>query len=265
MKKITALILAVMMACLLIPAMAAEDVTGTWYLKSMSQGGQTMDASILSAMGMSGEITINEDGSLVINMFGTETKGTWTLEGEKLAIVTTDEGAESKVEATVANGELSLGDAESGTVMLFTREAPAAGYVPAEVITNARLEDFAGKWTVKYIGAQGMIFDIDSFTSFIATLAASMGSEAEVEIPDIGSMMALEIEGSTITIGSGDERNSVEATYEDGKLTAKDEASGEAIVLSIQEDGILAMEANYSGMLVVIYCIPAAAAEAPAA
>ena len=48
MKKITALLLALMMACLVSFACAADAdplYTGEWYLKTMSQGDQSFDVA----------------------------------------------------------------------------------------------------------------------------------------------------------------------------------------------------------------------------
>lgn len=42
MKKLISMILIVCMACMMIPAMAEEDLTGEWYVKTMSQGEQDL-------------------------------------------------------------------------------------------------------------------------------------------------------------------------------------------------------------------------------
>ena len=75
MKKLLSLILVLCMACMLVPAMAAEaaDIVGEWEMTEMSANGQTFNPS---AMGISWTMTFEEDGNFVsaMNMMGEEEK-----------------------------------------------------------------------------------------------------------------------------------------------------------------------------------------------
>ena len=74
MKKITALILALMMACLMLPALAEEDVTGDWYLQSMSAGGMSINPA---DMGMSMKLTLNAGGTYAMVSGEDAEEGPW--------------------------------------------------------------------------------------------------------------------------------------------------------------------------------------------
>ena len=62
MKKLLSLVLALMMACMLIPAMAeGQDVTGDWYLTDVS-------GMNVANLGMSMIVTLNADGTAKVSM-----------------------------------------------------------------------------------------------------------------------------------------------------------------------------------------------------
>ena len=255
MKKLISLILILCMACMLIPAMA-EDVAGEWYLKSMSYGGQAMD---VTGFGMSGTLNLKEDGTFTMAMTGSEeSTGTWKADGDKVQLTM---GTET-VDVTIADGTLSITmDEASGTAMIFSREAPAAAYEPAEMNADAKLEDFTGTWGISYIGMNGIVVDLNAF---IQSIAAMMPEGTE--LPDIASAMALKIDGTKVIVGEGtEEAKTIEATFADGKMTVKDEESGTVITLSLLQDGYLAMDTEVNGQAGTLYCAPAAAAEQPAA
>lgn len=127
MKKLLALALALMMACMMIPAIAEVDVTGEW---SLSYAGITL------------VITLNEDGSYTISAGGLIThQGAWELKGNT---VVTDPGTKEE-DTFYIDGE-SLIHPEYGTM---TREKKEE-IVLAEVNPDAALEDFSGEWICKY-------------------------------------------------------------------------------------------------------------------
>ena len=254
MKKLISLILILCMACMLIPAMA-EDAAGEWYLKSMSYGGQTMD---VTGFGMSGTLNLKEDGTYTMEMTGSdESTGTWKADGDKIQLDVNG----STADVTLADGTLTITDEATGTGMVFTREAPAAAYTPAEANTEAKLEDFTGTWGISYIGMNGIVVDLNAF---IQSIAAMMPEGTEM--PDIASAMALKIDGTKVIVGDGtEEAKTIEGTFADGKMTVKDEESGTVITLSLLQDGYLAMDTEVNGQAGTLYCAPAAAAEQPAA
>ena len=139
MKKLFSLILALCMACMLIPAMAEDSITGEWYA---SLAGVTM------------VMNLAEDGTAEMSMPGTENvaAGTWVLDGEKITVTIED----SPAEGTYADGKITLGDEDM--TMVFTREMPQ-GIQIAEVNPAAAAEDFDGTWNIVYIGYNGTVVD----------------------------------------------------------------------------------------------------------
>ena len=88
MRKIVALLLALMMSCMLIPVMAEDSITGEWYA---------------SFMGVAITLTVNEDGSFQMALPGQDpTVGTWTLEGDQFTM-TADVSAGSLTSEVVNN------------------------------------------------------------------------------------------------------------------------------------------------------------------
>lgn len=256
MKKLISMILIVCMACMMIPAMAEEDLTGEWYVKTMSQGEQTFDAA---SLGMNMTLTLNADGTLKMESPAEEgpIEGTWTNEGGKVTLTLQDQTNE----VTIADGVMTLSDETIGMTMTFTREAPAPVYTPAEKKTDATLEDYAGKWSFAYIGMNGMILDVNTFVSTMASaMASAMGEGAEV--PDIVGMLTFEIEGNKLISGKGTEQEkTLEATFADGQMTYKDEASGTEVVICLLQDGMLSIDGFSAGMGGTIYLTPVTAAE----
>ena len=75
MKKCFAMLLALCMALAVMPAMAEDDMTGTWY---MVMAGVT-----------AGSIELNADGTVALTAYGAETEhreGTWTADGETVTV-----------------------------------------------------------------------------------------------------------------------------------------------------------------------------------
>ena len=251
MKKITALILALMMACMMIPAMAEEDVTGEWYLNQIAAGETVMDPS---AFGMSGTLTLNADGTFAMNVTGMDGgEGTWKTEDGKIILT----AGEDSIEAVLADGKLAL----EAIGLVFSKEAPAAGYTPAEVKTDAKLEDFAGNWGVAYIGVNDTIMDLNAFVSLIASM---LGQDAESTLAS--SIVTMTIDGTKVTTGAGTaQEETIEATFADGKLIVKPSEDGLEIPIVMLQDGNLVIDSSMGGMPAILYFVPAAAEETPAA
>ena len=152
MKKLVSMMLILCMACLMLPAMADEEITGDWYLKIMKMGEQEYDAA---AMGYAVTMTLNEDGSVVMTVPGDDpASGTWTIEGDEITVIAND----SPAKGMVSEGVFMLAS-EDGQVMIFTREAPETVAL-AEVIPAESAEEFYGPWTIVYLDMEGRIMDI---------------------------------------------------------------------------------------------------------
>ena len=93
MKKLISLILILCIACLLVPAMAEDDVTGDWYY---------------AGMGDAVHFVFNADGTakLITEMMGqkSEEEGTWSLDGSTMTITFSDQAQT----ATYADGTITL-------------------------------------------------------------------------------------------------------------------------------------------------------------
>ena len=165
MKKLTALLLALMMACMLIPAMADGELLGDWYLKSMKMGEQEYDAA---ALGYAITMTLNEDGSVAMLMPGAEEPqmGTWTLDGDQITVTVDDAPASGT--ATAESITLAADEQE----MVFTREVVEAITV-AEVKAAENAEEFFGNWGLKYVEMEGHVMDISALGEIDSVIAIS--------------------------------------------------------------------------------------------
>ena len=243
MKKLISLILVLCMACMLVPAVAEEDVTGEWYLKTMKQGETEYDAA---AAGYNMTMTLNADGTgTMISPTSEEPlSGSWTLEGDKITITFED----SPIDATVADGVLTL--AEEDLVMVFTREK-SDGVQLAEVNPAAAAEDFEGTWEIVYIGYSGIIIDAAAAGEALPGLVVENGT-----IKFTGE--------SSMTAAFGDK--TLPLAYADGafnlSVTAGETAYG--IKLEMLEDGMLALTLSMGSVNASMYFVKAAAEE-PAA
>ena len=232
MKKLFSLILALCMACMLIPAMAEDSITGEWYA---SLAGVTM------------VMNLAEDGTAEMSMPGTENvaAGTWVLDGEKITVTIED----SPAEGTYADGKITLGDEDM--TMVFTREMPQ-GIQIAEVNPAATAEDFDGTWNIVYIGYNGTVVD-----------AAAAGQQLPGLVVE-NSTMKFTGEGSLAQVFG---TNALPLTYADGALSMS-VALGETsygLKLEMLEDGMLALTASMGETGAIMYFVKDAAEEEPAA
>ena len=215
MKKIVSLLLALMMACTLIFAAAAEEtVTGIWYLNEVQMEGLSLNPATL---GVEMTITLNEDGTCVSETIQDEeteeTLGTWEM-GDGVVIVAM-EGEEEPSEFAVEDGQLSadLG----GVIGIFGREAPEALVAP-EIVPAENEDAFLGIWTLSSIGIGDTIFP-----------AAAMGMETTMTIA-----------AGKVTLISGDEPDEYTSEFADGALKATN-PEGEEMALSLTDAGSVAI------------------------
>ena len=231
MKKLFSLILALCMACMMIPAVAEEGVAGEWYA---SLGGMTM------------ALNLAEDGTAAMTMPGSEdaAAGSWVLDGEKITITIED----SPAEGTYADGTITLGDEDM--TMVFTREMPKAIEIAA-VNTAAAAEDFEGTWEIVYVGYDGTVVD-----------ASAAGEQLPGLVVENGAMKFTGDSSLAKVFGT----NALPMTFADGALSMS-VALGETsygLKLEMLEDGMLSLTASMGDMSVNMYFVKAAAEE-PAA
>ena len=235
MKKITALLLAIMLACLVSFACAADAdplYTGEWYLKTMSQGDQTID---VAAIGMNGVLTLNADWTCSMTGLGSDVTGTWKDEADKNKITVTLDGDDA--EAMLSDGELTI--TAGDTKMIFTREAPAAAE-DAAVRTDATAEEFNGEWTCIAISVGDMKID--------AATAEAAGQELPKLTFTDGSIL---LEGGAIAEAFSAFK--MPLTYADGTYSFEMENAGVSIKANILEDGTMALALSAGGADTSLY------------
>ena len=167
MKKLISLLLMVCMVALLVPAMA-EGVVGTWYAVSMSEGEMTISPA---DMGMSVTMTLNEDGTAMLESSGMDEPqtGSWTQDGDKVIIV--DANGEEE-EAILADGTLTLTEGEM--IMVFSQEEPQNSAAAAEAVLADSEDAFYGTWIVDKIEIEGTFYSL----SMLENIENTGGDEA---------------------------------------------------------------------------------------
>lgn len=268
MKKLISLILAVCMACMLIPAMAeSASAAGVWYLQEMTNNGVTMAAG---DTGIVWTLTLGEDGTAVsaMTMMGEtqEQSGTWTQEGDKVTITIED----SPVDGTLADGKLTLAMGDQAAV--FGPDAPEASTKPAAVAAESE-DAFLGDWELTAIEMMGVYM-----TKELMASASMEGFDVKLHI-EPGKVVSVsktsaEAEEQTVEMKStfADGKLSVDLGLGDVATTAESaglDLSGIADATStieLLEDGGLLYGMKMLGMEINVYLVKVdAAAEEPAA
>lgn len=159
-KTILAIMIAtVMLATAMYVGAAEENIEGVWYVESISQDGQTLDADILSSMGMNMVLTLNSDGTATLDAMGTKNEGIWTADG----IINMND---SDVPYTLQDGSLIL--EQDGQVMKFSREAAETDtFSLAPAVENPELRDFDGEWKAVLMVSAGIQIPMDMVSSDI--------------------------------------------------------------------------------------------------
>ena len=237
MKKMISLVLVLCMACMLIPAMADDDITGEWYA---------------SFYGAPMRMTLNADGTASMAMGDTE-MGTavWTFSDGKFSMTEDESGVVS--EGTLVDGVLTIEDDEQ--LIEFTRE-PVQGITVAEVNPAAAAEDFEGTWSVAYVGLENMLVD-----------AVAAGDVPNVKIEN-GALSFFGDGADSMTFFFGED--AIPLAYENGAMSYSVEVPNDAqqftaaVKAELLQDGMLAVTVDLGGDTMVMY-FTSAAAEEPAA
>ncbi len=238
MKKLISLVLVLCMACMLIPAMADDDITGEWYA---------------SFYGAPMKMTLNADGTASMAMADMD-MGTavWTFSDGKFSMTEDDSGIVS--EGTLVDGVLTIeGDDQ---LIEFTRE-PVQEITVAEVNPEAAAEEFEGAWSITYVDLGGMLVDA----------VASGSNMPDVKIEN-GALSFCGDGAEFMTSVFGDA--AIPLTYENGAMAFFMEISNDAQPMKggfkaeLLQDGMLALTVVRGDETVVMY-YTSAAAEEPAA
>lgn len=249
MKKLISLLLILCMACMLIPTVAEEALTGEWYLKSMKMGEQEYDAA---ALGVNVVMALGEDGSAAMTTLDSPdpVTGTWTLDGDQFTL--NIEG-EDPVSGTVTAEAIAL--EQEGQIMIFTREAPVAITV-ADAKAAESAEDFYGTYTIAYVDMEDRLMDMSGM-GYTTGLVIGEGT-FEILPTNDEDMMALTLGMFALT----------PTDLEDGVLKLTSATSPENVDgrIELLEDGMIKITTkNNSNQSSLVFYFTPAAAEEPAA
>ena len=249
MKKVFSMLLALCLACVLLPAQAEElSPVCTWYLVRGEKNGVVVETAGMINM----VLTIHEDGSCLtkITMYGTEMEdqGTWTAADGGI-LITDSTGIPQML--SFAGEELTMD--MDGTLMYFSHTEPEApDTTVAEKVPAEAVEQFNGSWRISRVMAMGVV-----------TSAENMGMDQAAN---------MEILNGHITENGQHEGNPVatetDAEFTDGFLQVSKETDGLTfrMTYALLEDGTLGCFMDIMGMEVtMIYERTDAATEEPAA
>lgn len=256
MKKLISLVLILCMACMLVPAMAEEDITGDWYLVEITVEDQTINPA---DMGMSQMYSFKEGGVLeatseIMGQQDAQT-GTWTIDGNAVTMTLGD----TTVSGTIVDGKITF-DA-NGQIGVLSKEAPVASVKPT--VAAGSEDAFIGTWTLSAIDMMGVHMEGDKLEGY----AGTMTIEAGKVISDIAMQ------------GQESQKEEMPSKFEEGKLVLTLDTTGEAAELmkqlgmelpesatiELMEDGSILYSTEILGMSVGMYFVRTDAAEQPAA
>jgi len=204
----------------------APDLTGEWVLDSIEAMGMSMKPSM---MGLTMTMTVNADGTVVLDSNGEKEEATWTQDGDKLIV---EEDA-----FTYVDGKLTATEESMGATMYFVRSGAEEEIVLPEVIADPELADFNGTWNLTVVSAMGM--DLP---------AAMMGVGMGLEILDgavVLSVSEMNEEGNMETVTAPE---AVAAEFADGALNLAVPAMEMVLKLQLRNDGKLFFEQVEDGM-----------------
>ena len=225
MKKLSALLLALLLAATMCVGAMAETVSyvGTWVLTSIVSGEMTLDSA---TMGMEMSVVLREDGTCTMTVMGQAEEGTWApVEGG----VSMTDGSGTTDTLTYRDGALVI--AADGIEMVLTPgTAEADGTADeseyAQVLPNLTLADFAGSWEMEHVESTYGWYSVE----------------------DLGAKMSVVISGADAVISMTTEENT--ATY--NAVLETEEAADLGTILwasFVDENG----QPDGTGMMFLLY------------
>lgn len=129
-KKWVAMLVSVFALCLVLAGCTAggdatKNFVGDWKLVGMEENGETTspeDIQLMEGLGMTVTLSVKEDKTFVLNVFGDETSGSWEAKNPSEASLTVDG---QTVSATLANGVLTM--EQDGAKLSFEKGTPSTG------------------------------------------------------------------------------------------------------------------------------------------
>ncbi|MBR3763686.1 MAG: hypothetical protein IKK57_03940 [Clostridia bacterium] len=171
MKKLSALLLALVLAVTLCLGAMAEEVNyvGAWTLTEIRSGELVMDPATL---GMDMAIVLNEDGTCTLSTLGVTETGTWAaVEG---GVALTDASGTTDT-VTYRDGALVM--ASEGIEMILT---PAAEGEYAEILAGQTMENFAGNWVLEHEETTYGVYSVEALGAEMTVVIT--GTDAVIEM-----------------------------------------------------------------------------------
>ena len=241
MKKLISVLLALVLCCMMIPAMAESDsMAGVWYIGHATINGEPVvvyDPEVVT-------MTLLEDGTGVLAYLalGMQIDCTWSSTDSALTVAVEGQG---ELQYPIVDGEIEL--AQESIVLYMTR-TPDDTPVDLPAAVEAESADaFDGKWVPSKVIAYGLLANVADVISGDASIAS------------------MKIEGGKVTYitDGSDELKTADLTLENGVLTGTD-SDNALTTLTLLEDGSLMYTYSYMGMENILpstyFYIPAEAA-----
>ena len=224
MKKLISVLLALVLCCMMLPAMAESDsMAGVWYIGHATINGEPVvvyDPEVVT-------MTLLEDGTGVLAYLalGMQTDCTWSSTDSALTVAVEGQG---ELEYPIVDGEIEVAQ---GPIVLYMTRTPDDTPVDLPAAVEAESADaFDGKWAPSKVIAFGLLVNAADAVSGDASIAS------------------MKIEGGKVTfISDGSEPKTVDLTLENGVLTGTD-SDGTLSTFTLLEDGSLMYTYSYLGM-----------------
>lgn len=224
----------------------AATFVGVWVMTGMVVEGVEMGPDTMAMFGMTLTMTLNEDGTCVVDGMGETDTGIWQATANGVAITDPTE----TLEFNYVDDMLVMDDGRSQ--MLLTREGAAPAIAEAAeptALAGVPAEAFEGKWTLATAVLFGMELTAEEAGTFI-DLELLAGEGMYVERDALGDVTELPIT-YTVTEAEG-EPTVLTLIYQDETM----EEPVELMVLNMLDDGRLSYVMNMEGIEIGYYFEP---------
>ncbi len=232
-KKLLCILVALLLCMGNFAVAQSDDLTGTWYAKSMSDG--TVEYA-MADIGRDMSMTLNADGTTVVTATDEEDQvGTW--ERTETGLKWIGDNINLNI---IVNEDGTLLAEEKGTTILFSREAPQS-FIPGEPITAESIAAFAGNW-------KGIKVSIGGSAMSSSLLFAELSLSVEGETIN-GTFAYVSPEYGT------DSTFSSTGTFADGVVTLVGE-NMDGSLIKMYDSGLLALQSPETYGAIIFYFEP---------
>ncbi len=242
MKKLLAIVLALCVGCMLLPAVAEEaDFLGEWFLIKLVMGETEIDPSM---MGLSISMTFNEGGTGTAATIqgGEEETHEFTWEQRDGQLVMISDGEEGPI--TLEDGLMKI--ASPSGDMILSREAPASA-VAAEPVAAESEETFLGTWSATRVNMEGTMISLD----MVAAMGLNLEAKLTIEAGKVTVSFAFMSDEPVVYEG--------ESAFADGVLQMTMPEGQEPVVIQLLDSGELlcTLTDSTTGTALPLYFAPA--------